>query len=177
MGKTSSAFMTKGIIYLICGILIGFFPGIISWIFYIVGGLIIIGSVLMLITGAGSGLDGSVVGGAVAGIIVGAIICLIPRIISVGIPIAAGIIFIISGITRFFKSLKAEKSELNTASMIFGILLAAFGGFLLFNPFKASFIIRMSIGILLIVLAVFSFYAARIARQRKKNTIPDTIDV
>ena len=61
--------------------------------------------------------------------------------------------------------------------MIFGILLAAFGGFLLFNPFKASFIIRLSIGILLIVLAVFSVYASRIARQREKNSIPDTIDV
>ena len=177
MGKTSSAFMTRGIIYLICGILIGFFPGIISWIFYIVGGLIIAGSILMLVTGAGAGLDGSVVGGAVAGIIIGAIIILVPRIIAVGIPIAAGIVFIISGLTRFFKSLKADKSDLNTASMIFGILLAAFGGFLLFNPFRASFIIRLCIGILLIVLAVFSFYASRIARQREKNTIPDTIDV
>jgi len=177
MGKTSSAFITKGIIYLICGVLIAFLPGVIRWIFLITGGLIIAGSILMLITGAGAGLDGSVVGGAIGGIIIGIIVILIPRIIEVGIPIAAGIIFIISGFTRFFKSLKAEKSDMNTASMVFGILLAAFGGFLLFNPFKASFLIRLSIGLLLIVLAVCSFYASRIARQREKNAIPDTIDV
>ncbi|MBR4628161.1 MAG: DUF308 domain-containing protein [Ruminococcus sp.] len=179
MKADNSGFIAKGLAYLICGVLIGFFPGIISWIFYIIGGIIILSSVLMLITGASSGMDGTLVGGTIAGIIVGVIVLLLPRIISVGIPIAAGIIFIISGVSRLYKSIRAKEDSgnLKTAGIVFGALLTAFGGFLLFNPFKASRIICLIIGLMLIALSVLNFYAAHLLHQRNKNAVPDTIDV
>ncbi len=178
MKISNSGFITKGVIYLISGALIAFFPGIISWIFYITGGIIILASIFMLIGGASSGVDGTLLGGSIAGVIIGAIIMLIPRIISVGIPIAAGIIFIISGISRLISSLKSESSQnIKTAGIVFGIVLALFGAFLLFNPFKASRIIRIVIGLMLIVLSVFNFYAAHVVHQRNKDSVPDMIDV
>ena len=174
-----SGFITKGIVYLICGILIGFLPGVVNWIFYILGGIIIISSIFMLLGGMSSGADGSLVGGSLAGVIIGAIIMLVPKILHIGIPIAAGIFFFINGITRIVKAFKEESSGIKKTSLIFGIFVLLFGCFLLAFPYRASTIARIIIGIVLIILGVFNFYVASVAKKRNADVIStnDIIDI
>ena len=178
MKKIRSDYITKGIVLTISGALIGFFPGVISLLFYIIGGIIIVGSVFMLLGGLGEGMDGSLFGSGIAGIIIGAIVCLLPRLISVGIPIIAGIIFLYSGISRLISALKGGKSPTaKKAGIIFGAVLSVFGAFLLFSPFKAGVLVRIIIGVLMIALGVFNFYVAHVAKQRIDNNVPNIIDV
>ena len=132
----------------------------------------------MLLGGLGEGMDGSLFGSGIAGIIIGAIVCLLPRLISVGIPIIAGIIFLYSGISRLVSSLKGSKSPTaKKAGIIFGAVLSVFGAFLLFSPFKAGVLVRIIIGVLMIALGVFNFYVAHVAKQRIDNDVPNIIDV
>ena len=176
--KIHSDYITKGVVLTISGALIGFFPGVISMLFYIIGGIIIVASVIMLLSGFGEGMDGTLFGSGIAGVIVGAIVCLLPRIIEVGIPIIAGIIFIVSGISRLFEALKKDKSPASRkAGLIFGGILSVFGAFLLFSPFKAGAIVRILIGILMIGLGIFNFYVAHVAKQRMDNEVSDILDV
>ena len=51
----NSGYIFKGILLLVSGVLFAFFPGVVSWIFYIIGGIIIIGSIFTFIGGLGSG--------------------------------------------------------------------------------------------------------------------------
>ena len=175
MKKDISSFVTKGIVYILCGLLIGFFPGIVSWIFYIVGGIIIVSSIFMLLGGMNSGTDGTLVGGSLAGVIIGVIVMLIPKILHIGIPIAAGIVFVISGIKRIAEAVKTDKGSLKNTSFVFGIAVLLFGCFLFFFPYRAGSIARIVIGLVLIALGVFNFYVAHVAKQRSSDVSTDDI--
>ena len=136
MKISNSGYITKGIVLLISGILIGFFPSVITWIFYIIGGIVIVSSVFTLIGFSGDGSGGGI---GLAGIIIGAIIMLIPKILTVGIAIVGGAIFTIYGISMLVKALRSDKSK-NTRiiAIVFSILLTAFGIFMLVSPFKGG---------------------------------------
>ena len=174
-----SGFITKGVIYLICGILIGFLPGVVSWMLYILGGIIIVSSIFMLLGGMSSGTDSTLAGGAVAGIIIGVIIVLIPKVLHIGIPIAAGVFFFISGITRIVKSFKEESDGVKKQSLIFGISILLFGCFILAFPYRAGTIARIIIGLVLIAHSVFNFYVAHVAKKRNADiaSTNDIIDI
>ncbi|MBE6863659.1 MAG: hypothetical protein E7495_03680 [Ruminococcus flavefaciens] len=178
MKISNSDYIAKGLTLIISGVLIGFFPNIIAWIFYIIGGIIVLSSVFMLLGGVNSGMDGTLAGSSIAGIIIGVIVLLLPRVISVGIPIVAGIVFIfyaISRLSRLFKS--GEDKNLNKISLGFSLALLAFGIFLLFRPFAAGNLARIIIGIIMILLGVFNFYVAHMINKRNKDSAPDIIDV
>lgn len=174
MKEVSSNYITKGIIFILCGILIGFLPGIVNWIFYIIGGLIVAASVLLLLKSL-SGGDGSLVGGSLVGVIIGAVVMLIPRILHIGIPIAAGIFFIIQGFTKIVSAVKSDDAK--KPKLIFGIILLLFGGFLLGSPWRAGTIVRIIIGLVLIAIGSFYFYVAHVAKQRGDSGSNDIIDV
>lgn len=169
MENNISRFITKGVIYLVCGILIGFLPGVVSWLFYILGGIIIISSLFMFIGGLNSGADSTLASGSLAGIIIGAIIILIPKVLHIGIPIAAGVFFFVSGITRIVKSFKSDSAGVRKPSLVFGIIVLLFGCFILAFPFRASTIARIIIGLMLIALGVFNFYVASVAKKRNAD--------
>ena len=177
MKAAQSNFITKGVIFILCGILIGFLPGIVNWIFYIVGGIIVVASVLLLLSGLKSGMDGSLVGGSLAGVIIGVIVMLIPRILHIGIPIAAGIFFLIQGMTKIVSSIKSDSDNAKKPTLIFGIILLLFGGFLLGSPWRAGTIVRIIIGLVLIAVGAFYVYAASVAKQRDDTGSNDVIDV
>ena len=46
-------YIMKGITLTLCGLLIAFFPGVISWIFYIIGGIIIAASIISFLASLG----------------------------------------------------------------------------------------------------------------------------
>ena len=164
-----SGFITKGVIYLVCGILIGFLPGVVSWLFYILGGIIIISSLFMFIGGLNSGPDSTLSSGSLAGIIIGAIIILIPKVLHIGIPIAAGVFFFVNGITRIVKAFKSESECVKKQTLVFGIIVLLFGCFILAFPYRASTIARIIIGLMLIANGVFNFYVASVAKKRNAD--------
>jgi uncharacterized membrane protein HdeD (DUF308 family) len=175
MKISNSGYITKGIVLLISGILIGFFPSVITWIFYIIGGIVIVSSVFTLIGFSGDGSGGGI---GLAGIIIGAIIMLIPKILTVGIAIVGGAIFTIYGISMLVKALRSDKSK-NTRiiAIVFSILLTAFGIFMLVSPFKGGVFVRILTGVAMIVLALYNFYIAHVINERNKNSVSDTIDI
>ena len=168
MKISNSDYIAKGLTLIISGVLIGFFPNIIAWIFYIIGGIIVLSSIFMLLGGVNSGMDGTLAGSSIAGIIIGVIVLLLPRVISV-------IFYAISRLSRLFKS--GEDKNLNKISLGFSLALLAFGIFLLFRPFAAGNLARIIIGIIMILLGVFNFYVAHMINKRNKDSAPDIIDV
>ncbi|MBQ3855092.1 MAG: hypothetical protein II762_00185, partial [Ruminococcus sp.] len=65
---------TKGVLLIVAGLLIAFFPGLISGIFYTIGGIILAFSIVSLIAGIGT-FGGKILGGgSIAGIIIGIVI-------------------------------------------------------------------------------------------------------
>lgn len=171
----NSGYIFKGIMLTLCGALIAFCPGVITWIFYIVGALIIFGSGCTYIGSLKEG-GGMFFGSLIAAGIGFGIICL-PRLLTVKIPLIAGIIFAVVGILRLIKT-KSENYDGNKAlSAVFGILLVLAGVFFIVNPFKVSTVIRIIIGVIMIALGIFDFAVAHAITQRNNNSQPSIVDI
>ena len=81
----NSGFTAKCIILIISGALIAFFPQVITWMFYILGGIIIVSCLFIMLTSMGSG-DGSLMSsGSIVGILIGVGIMFLPKILTIGI--------------------------------------------------------------------------------------------
>ena len=70
----NSGYIFKGILLTVCGVLFAFFPGVLSWIFYIIGGIIIIGSVVTVLGGLGSGDVSSLLPAGGVGVLIGILV-------------------------------------------------------------------------------------------------------
>ena len=171
----NSGYVFKGIMLTISGIIIAFFPGVITWIFYAVGAIIIFGSGCTYISSLkeGSGmLFGSLIA---AGIGFG--IMYLPRILTVKIPLIAGIVFAVIGIHRLIKTYSENYDGNKAVSTVGGILLVLSGIFFIINPFKVSTVIRITIGIIMIALGIFDFAVAHAIKQRNDNSQPSVVDI
>lgn len=177
MKLDNTGYIFKGILLVISGVLIAFFPGVISWIFYIIGAVVIIGSIGTMLGGLSSG-DGSLFPAGIVGILIGALIMYLPKIIMVQIPLIAGIVLAFIAITQLIKAAGSKIPEgQKLPHIILGIIVLLGSLFLIFNPFKASALVRVIIGIVMLLLAAFNFYVAYTISQRNKNSQPDIIDV
>lgn len=178
---SKSEYITKGILLCLGGIIIAFFPNIISWILYVIGGIIILGSIGTLISTAGEGSP--MLGGSLTGIIIGGVIVYLPNIISVHIPLIAGIVVAVSGVIRLISTLsKNDDGRNNKISIIWAVAMILIGLFFVFNPLKVSSAVRLLIGIFLIGSGIFDFVMAYIVDNRIKNesnnpTQPEIIDI
>lgn len=159
MIKTKYTSLTKGIMMIAAGLLIAFFPGIISRIFYIIGAAVICFSIVRLFMGTSSGLGRSLITGNILGIIIGAGIILLPNICTTGIPMIAGIIMGISGIERIFTAIEIYrvrgKWQMKAA---IGILLIIAAGVFIFHPFSVSRWFRIIIGLVIIAIGSFNVF-------------------
>ncbi len=174
----NSNYIFKGIMLTICGILFAFFPGVLSWILYIIGGIIIVGSAFTVLGGLGSGDGTALLPGGIVGVLIGLFIIYLPKIIEVQISLIAGIVIAIVAITQIVKALSKDFTKgLKLLQLIFGILLLICSIFLIFNPFKDGQIIRIIIGIVMLLFAAFNYYVAYVINQRNSASNPDIIDV
>lgn len=178
MKTDNSGFVFKGILLLICGVLFAFFPGVISWIFYIIGGAVIIGSA---VTGLKSlGVEGgSLIPASVTGILIGLFIVYIPHFIASSMSLIAGIILAVISISQIVKALSKDLSKgIRILQLIFGIALLVCSIFLIFNPFKGGQVIRIIVGVVLIAYSAFNFYVAYVISERNSqyNTDSNIID-
>ena len=174
----NSGYIFKGILLTVCGVLFAFFPGVLSWIFYIIGGIIIIGSVVTVLGGLGSGDVSSLLPAGAIGVLIGILVMYLPKIITAQMSVIAGIILGIVAITQIVKSLSKDFTKgLKLGQLIFGVVLLVCSMFLMFNPFKCGNIIRIIIGIVMLLFAAFNYYVAYTIKQRNASNPSNIIDV
>ena len=171
----NSGYIFKGIMLVLCGIIIAFFPGIITWIFYAVGAIIIFGSGCTYISSLKEG--GGMFFGSLIAAGIGFGIMYLPHILTVKIPLIAGIVFAVVGILRLIKTYSEKYDGNKAVSTVMGILLVLAGIFFIINPFKISTVIRITIGVIMICLGIFNFAVAYAIKQRNENSEPSVIDV
>ena len=170
----NSGYIVKGILLAVCGICFAFFPGVISWTFYIIGGIILIGSALTALGGMTHG-DGSLLPAGGIGVAIGLFIMYLPKVISAHISVIVGIIIMIISIIQIVKALTKEmKKGLKIFQLVFGIILLLGSVFLIFDPFKGGNIIRIIVGIIMIGYALFNFYVAYVINERNGGVISNT---
>ena len=167
----NSGYIIKGILLAVCGVCFAFFPNVISWTFYIIGGIIVIGSVLTALGGITKG-DGSLLPAGVIGAAAGLFVMCLPKIISAHISILVGLTILIIAIIQIIRALTREmKKGLKVFQLIFGIVLLIASVFLIFDPFKGGNIIRIIVGIILICYALFNFYVAYVINERNGGVV------
>ena len=128
----NSGYLFKAILLTVCGVLLTFFPGVLAWVFYIIGGIVIIGS---LLTGFSGGDGGSLFSVGMVGAGIGLFIMYLPKLISTHIAGIAGLILVIVGIVQIVRSRKKDFTNgMKTVQLVFGILLLVAGLFFMFNP-------------------------------------------
>ena len=172
------SYILKGAALAICGVLIAFFPNVITWLFYIVGCIIIAGSVIAFLGSLTGGDTGFMFIGALIGAGIGILIICLPHIIMINIPIIAGIIFGVMGIMRIMKA-RSDKTlpDKKTQNIVFAVILLVTALIFILNPFKVSTAIRIIIGLVMIALSAFNFYVAYAISQRNQTIQHDVIDV
>ena len=162
----NSGYMIKGILLTVCGISFTFFPNVLAWVFYIIGGIIIVGSALTFLGGIGDdGLALLPAGGI--GIMIGLFIMSLPKLISSHLSFIAGLILVVVAIVQMVKS-NSKKLEggLKTTQLIFGIVLLVAALFFMFSPFKTDKIVRIIVGVVLMLFAAFNFYVVHVINER-----------
>lgn len=179
----NSGFTAKCILLIISGALIAFFPQVITWMFYILGGIIIVSCLFIMLTSMGSG-DGSLMSsGSIVGILIGVGIMFLPKILTIGITIVGGCVFLVLGIIRLVKAFNGQNSKDNrTLNVIVGGILLAAAILLLINPFSAASVARVIVGVIMIAYGIFNGYVAHEISKRNAENIsssasPDIIDV
>lgn len=168
----NSGYIFKGILLLVSGVLFAFFPGVVSWIFYIIGGIIIIGSIFTFIGGLGSGDAGGLLPTSIVGAFIGLVVMYLPRIITSQISVIAGAIIAVIAITQIIKALNKELTKrMKIFQLVFSVLMLVGSIFLIFNPFHGGKIIRIIIGLVMIGFAAFNFYVAYVINERNGGVI------
>ena len=167
MKNYSSHSVSKGVLLIIAGLLIAFFPGVINKLFYLLGMGLIIFSVVSVVMSVLAGMPSFT--GPVVGVIAGIIIISLPSFVTVGVPMIAGIVFITSALERLGSAYRCYKAGAGFwLKAILGIIGLSAGCFLLFHPLGSSSIIRMILGFILIALGAFNIFT-----DLKINRPPD----
>ncbi|WP_297956050.1 DUF308 domain-containing protein [uncultured Ruminococcus sp.] len=174
----NSGYLFKAILFTVCGILLAFFPGVLAWAFYIVGGIIIIGS---LLTGLGGGEGSSLFSIGLVGAGIGLFIMYLPKLISSHISLIAGLVLVIFAIIQIVKSRKKDFTNgMKNVQLVFGILLLVAGLFFMFNPFDTGKLVRILTGVIMLLYAAFNYYVVYVIGQRNEghsgSGSPDVID-
>ncbi|MBQ8959771.1 MAG: DUF308 domain-containing protein [Ruminococcus sp.] len=147
---------TKGVLLIVAGLMIAFFPGLISGIFYTIGGIILAFSIVSLFASLGGRAFG---GGSIVGIVIGIVIISLPSLVHIGIPLIAGAVFASSGLERLFAANQARKIGKNwIVSLIAAIVLLLVGGVLIFHPVKTGTAARILLGAALVGVGVFNSF-------------------
>ncbi len=153
--KTSTA---KGIILIISGIIVTFFPGIISSLFYLIGTAIIIFCVINIIKSLITANPISIIPNVI-GIIIGGVVTSLPHFVQTIIPLTIGLILAFNGLDHVGKAIS------NVGSRAFNIILAVItlglGCTLLFHLVKAGNATRIIAGLVMVGAGVYDFLSGK----------------
>lgn len=158
---SKSEYNIKGVLLAAGGLIILLLPKILTYSCYVIGGLIILTSVLMLLKAPDQG------GASFMGIILGAIIILLPRVLAAVISFIAAGVLTIMAIIRLTKALSSTAShDQRLTNGIFSALLFVLAVIVFIKPFGAGWFTRVVIGVVMLLLAAYNFYIAHVIKQR-----------
>lgn len=159
-----TGYVIKAVLLLAAGIILIFFPGVITYGCYIIGGLVILTGLFMFFQEPGDGTP-------ILGFIVGAIICALPFIISTILAIATVIVLGILGIIKLTKALSSNTpSDKKIFNGISAAILFILAFSVLLNPFNVSNFARIVLGGLFIAMSAYNFYIVHVIKQRGLNS-------
>lgn len=160
----------KGLILVVSGIIVAFFPQIISSLFYIIGVAVIIFSVINIIRSLTTGSAHIVPD--IIGILIGSAITSLPHFVQTIIPLTIGLILAFNGIDYAVRAFNN-----NGGSRAVNALLAAIdlvlGGTLLFNLVSAGNATRIIAGVVMIATGVYDF----ISNKKSGGSTGNIIDI
>ena len=161
MLKFISSGYSKATLLIVSGIIIAFFPGIISGAASIIGGIVLVVSIVSLVMKFMSGGAFSI-GGNIVGILAGIAIMLLPSLIHNGIPIAVGLFLIITGTERIVRAVKNSGGRnYKIINGIFGGITLVLGIFVMCHTHGISSFLRIIIGIALIVMGALNVWSEK----------------
>lgn len=153
--KTSTA---KGIILIISGIIVAFFPGIISSLFYLIGTAVIIFCVINIIKSLITANPIAVVPNVI-GIIVGGAITSLPHFVQTIIPLTIGLILAFNGLDFVGKAISNVGSRV--LNIILAVITLGLGCTLLFHLVKAGNATRIIAGLIMVGAGVYDFLSGK----------------
>jgi len=176
MKTDNFSYILKGVILAFSGVLVAFFPNVINWLFYIIGGIVVFACILSALSSVFGGEGGFMLPAGLGGAALGIGIILLPRFITIQIPVIVGLILTVMGAIRLTKGITSKEGN-KKVDIILGLLFIAGGVTLLFNPFKAGKALRIMSGLIMIGFAVFNFYVAYVIKQRNDAFVPKIVNV
>lgn len=148
----------KGLIMVISGIIVAFFPAIISSLFYIIGVAVILFCVINIIKALVSGIPVAVIPNVI-GIIVGGAITSLPHFVQTIIPLTIGLILLFNGIDYAFKAISSAYARI--LNIILAVIGIGLGGTLLFHLVSAGNATRIIAGIVMIATGAYDFFTGK----------------
>ena len=178
MKQVQYSHLLKAVVLAVSGILIAFFPSVISSLFYIIGLLVLIGGIVSLL-GSVLGKNSSTgLSSGIVTILAGVGIMILPRFVAVQVPVIAGIVIGVMGLVRILRGIDSSlPQKQRTTYIIMGIVMLLIASFLTFHPFSAGRIARKIIGIAMLVFAALYFYAAYAVKKHGAASAAEIIDV
>lgn len=160
----------KGIVMIVSGVIVAFFPGIISSLFYLIGTAVILFCVINIIKSLIAGNPVSVVPN-IFGILAGSAITSIPHFVQTIIPLTVGLILAFNGIDY------AGKAIANVGSRVLNIILAVIalglGCTLLFHLVKAGNATRIIAGLVMIGAGAYDSFTSHNSGNGNDSGIVD----
>lgn len=167
-----------GIFLLITGIFLTFAMGLISALFYIGGAALIIYNVFYMAAGITSDKSKIYIPKGVTGIIIGIVMLILPRFIKIGLPVIAGLFFVLAGVSGFFNALEKYSNDIKrrASGILSSIFFVVCGLFIITNPSTISgWVLKLiSIGFILLGIGII---ASTLSKKKKQDTSQDVIEI
>lgn len=155
MNSIFNTSVITSVIILVLGIFLFIEPDlIINMISIILGGIILVPSIISLIDYLKNKNQASLISGVVTGLI-SLILVINTKLVAGILPFILGIYFIISGITRLQYALQLRKEKIDyTMSLVFSLLIIVCGILFIINPFGGALVITKVMGIFMIIYSL-----------------------
>ena len=174
--KVKSTTIVSSIMYILIGLVMVIFPEFVNdFIWYIIGGLIVIFGILQLMNYLSieykNFLTGVVLLISLASIALGVYVIFSPEKLISLVPLTIGVIMIVDGIQKLIQiqSIKKAGYDNPIALLIYALLLIVLGIILIKNPFGAILTVIRIIGVFLITDAIEELITVKKYERAFKN--------
>lgn len=148
----------KSIILVVSGIIVAFFPGIISSLFYLIGTAVIIFCVINIIKSLVTATPVAIVPNVI-GIIIGGAITSLPHFVQTIIPLTIGLILAFNGLDFIGRAVTNVGSRV--VNIILAVVTLGLGCTLLFHLVKAGNATRIIAGLIMFGAGVYDFISGK----------------
>ncbi len=141
-----------GLLLVLAGIFILFLPGMFSFLFYIAGIAAIVYGIAAIL--GGKGQSASMAKGILA-ILAGVALFILPKLLSVGVPMIIGVILTVTGISRAFTAAEhKDNPRVRNSAIITALWTIPLGIFFIIKPGFLSHTIMTIVGAVLLIAGI-----------------------